>query len=1487
MIHVLNYSGQIIDFFSQDDSSIIKAMYSRTSESETLELIVLSSRGVPFKERNRILIQDKNENYREFIVDHVGDSGQYIEVECTASYLVDISSSKPIPAGKYEKMTVNQKLSETLRDSGWTVGDCDYAGIKTNSWTSVRTPLEMISQLETAHDVVADYEIIIDGYEVVKRLVNMRKPTPLFKGKEIEYGKDLLSMKRTVDFSEVKTALFAFGPENENGKRISLVVHDDEAQQQLGLPQRYIWGIYEPETLEDNMTRQRLETLARTELNKHKSAAISYEVSIVNIEQEYPHETIRFGDLVRIKNTDFTPSLYAESEVIGFDLDLISGDCTYQFGKIVEFKESDLRRYFESKLGYIQQKLNDNLTNVNTIVRDSLDSELQFFERKIFKGETAPDNPVNDTMWLDTSNPNVAVLRRYFNGEWHNATAEKASDVGAITREQALYSELTNAFTNLTIQHAKLLKEVLGVLNSEFFVSTTLKANVQNNLDETITVYNKIKTNLDSMTSETATIGKLIDTQSFFLEYREKLQSLYTSVETAKRAINARFKLLQSQYTDAKFNDAMNKVASSIPGGNWDSANQVLTSEVPNEARINEIVASITESAVESLQNSVNEVGEKLNTVNGDLIERINNERVNIRQYVDTVNLNLRDEVTNKLKLTKDELSNSINAVKEDVINDVADPLKIRMTTAESGLQQLQDSLLLSATKTEVNRLLTDALTPLKTDVNNQKAQLKVMSDSIDSKVSKSDYTTDKNGIVRRLNNADSAREQLANQISDRVTLSVFNNGIDNSKQYADDKVEALQIGNVNLIRSFKHKIGWNGGNVESDYATRLSQGKTIHFYMYEDSAEQLEPNTDYVLQLHEADEGIIMAVVSDFGKNVIQRYTTDRIIKFNTQGHQNFRMSFLAKADNQLVGKISLYKGTKALDWTPNPLDIQSNIESAEQNAKGYADKLKTDQEKVLTTYDTRISQNGQKIQQRATKQEYNASKKLLDKTLAEIVTSVTSGVALTYESNGAVSDFTLNSQGISLNSQLININDGDVIVQNGRTTIKDAYIDKLFSKTAFIENLKAVDIDFNRASAYGNNGSSYLKIVSDKIELSGTYDRTWRGIRSTRQIKTELFDGGINFINSVDNRSLWFSDFGVSTFKDGDGEGTSSGTLSFFDTTYSVNNARGVTLVSNTGVVALETRTSAQDILLKSSGNVQVTTVGVLKVSQGAGDGYTESHILMPRETTNLYAGFENEFRFTNREFYNDGNTIYNRFRGSIGFVHGLQVNSSGANPGTNLYLGSLNGEVQVVRDVTSSRKVYGNARMSGLYVDELIPHSYSSIIMRTGIDVRGNILLPSNEQIRTSGGYLTLRAGNGFVFIQTNYEARIVKPGTTNNYMPIRFSEWHSMSHEKYKHDIKEWDYKVLDIFKNDLKLHKYKVKNDLDTQYDRYRHGIIIRYDSSKETFPVEWRNGDGFDGNEVLWWNTKAIQELATENDQLKKQLSDMQVKLQMILEMIK
>ena len=139
-----------------------------------------------------------------------------------------------------------------------------------------------------------------------------------------------------------------------------------------------------------------------------------------------------------------------------------------------------------------------------------------------------------------------------------------------------MYRDLNNSFINLTIQHSRLQNGVYDVLNNEYLVDDDLKGNLNQALSDVDNVYQEIKTNLDSINEDTTTIGKLVDTQTLFTVYREKLQTLYKYVTDAKISIDKRLKLLQSQYTDKKFNDAMDKIAQSLPNGRWDSENQQL-----------------------------------------------------------------------------------------------------------------------------------------------------------------------------------------------------------------------------------------------------------------------------------------------------------------------------------------------------------------------------------------------------------------------------------------------------------------------------------------------------------------------------------------------------------------------------------------------------------------------------------------------------------------------------------------------------------------------------------------------------------------------------------------------------------------------------------------------------------------------------------------------------------------------------------------------
>ncbi|HEG9112208.1 TPA: hypothetical protein SGA45_001741 [Staphylococcus aureus] len=978
MIHVLDFNDKIIDFLSTDDPSLVRAIHKRNvnDNSEMLELLISSERAEKFRERHRVIIRDSNKQWREFIINWVQDTMDgYTEIECIASYLADITTAKPYAPGKFEKKITSEALKDVLSDTGWEVSEqTEYDGLRTTSWTSYQTRYEVLKQLCTTYKMVLDFYIELSSNTVKGRYVVLKKKNSLFKGKEIEYGKDLVGLTRKIDMSEIKTALIAVGPENDKGKRLELVVTDDEAQSQFNLPTRYIWGIYEPQSDDQNMNETRLRSLAKTELNKRKSAVMSYEITSTDLEVTYPHEIISIGDTVRVKHRDFNPPLYVEAEVIAEEYNIISENSTYTFGQPKEFKESELREEFNKRLNIIHQKLNDNISNINTIVKDVVDSELEYFERKIHKSDTPPENPVNDMLWYDTSNPDVAVLRRYWNGRWIEETPNDVEKLGGITREKALFSELNNIFINLSIQHASLLSEATELLNSEYLVDNDLKADLQASLDAVIDVYNQIKNNLESMTPETATIGRLVDTKTLFLEYRKKLQDVYTDVEDVKIAISDRFKLLQSQYTDEKYKEAL------------------------------EIIA--TKFGL---------------TVNEDL-----------------------------------QLVGEPNVVKSAI-----------EAARESTKEQLRDY------------------------------------------VKTSDYKTDKDGIVERLDTAEAERTTLKGEIKDKVTLNEYRNGLEEQKQYTDDQLSDLS-NNPEIKASIEQ------ANQEAQEALKS----------YIDAQDDLKEKESQ------------------------------------------------AYAD----GKISEEEQRAIQDAQAKPEEAKQNAElkarNAEKKANAYTDnkvKESTDaQRKTLTRYGSQIIQNGKEIKLRTTKEEFNASKRTLSRVLADITVNAMKGIYLRYDENGAITSHTIDKDGVKISGDKVDI------TANREFNVVANNINNKVGKNDIVNSLnlsnEGLDINVNRIGIKGGNANRYVQVQNDFIELGGIVQRTWKGKRSTDDIFTRLKDGHLRFRNNTAGGSLYMSHFGISTYIDGEGEdGGSSGTIQWWDKTYSDSGMNGITINSYGGVVAL----------------------------------------------------------------------------------------------------------------------------------------------------------------------------------------------------------------------------------------------------------------------------------------------------------------------------
>lgn len=1318
----MNFKGEIVDFISQSDNAVFPAVHKRdiNERMETFDFTILSERTTYMQERNRIIIQDNDKQYREFIIDRISaDIDGYTEVETVASYLEDITKARPYAPGKLEKMTTKQALSDVLKDTGWEVSDAtEYGGLRTTSWTSYNTRYDVLLQLCTTYDMMADFYIEVGSNRVDKRFVVLRKRNPLFKGKEITYGKDLTGLKRTVDFSEIKTALLCVGPEPEEGKkRVELVVKDDESQAKYGLPGRYNWGIYEPETEDQNMTEKRLRTLGTTELNKRKSEVITYEVTAIDIEKEYKHEIVNLGDMVRIKNRDFTPPLYVEAEVISEEYDLISKDVTYGFGTYKEFKESDLRSSFERKLDAIRQKVNDNFSNVNTIVKESLQGELQYFERKILKGNTPPDNPVNDLLWLDTSNPKVSVLRRYWNGEWIKSSAENASDVGAVTQEQAMYSDLSNTFVNLTVQHSRLMHDASVALESEYLVDTDIKVEVNSKLNDTIVVFNTIKSNLDSMTSETATIGKLVDTQALFLQYREKMQALYNTIENAKIAIDERFKLLQSQYTDEKFNEALNNVASKL-GLTVNEDNQ-LVGEVDVSKQINESVREMT-----------NEM--------------------------------LRDYVTS------------------------------------------------------------------------------------------TEYQSDKNGIIERLNSADTERQQLSNEISDRVTLSEYNSGIDSTKQYADEQVNNLTLGNVNLIKSYHSPEYLKTATVEDDYSLLFStSGKNINFFFYDSNGytnTPLEANTDYILKLHEADENVEMGVFYNKGRNTIKTYTKDRVIRFNTADKVDFRILLIARDANVHAGKLSLYKGTKELDWTPNPEDVNAKIDqakaSAEKSSKAYTDDKVQQVNQTLSTHETRLTQNGKDIALRATQEELNASKKTLSRVIADLTVNTTTGLTMTYDENGAIQSHTIGPDGIKLKGDRVDITvnkDFNVLVNDVANKADETNIINKINLSR-----EGLDINVNKIGIRGGNDVSYVDIRNDQIELSGEYTRTFRGDTQKDFVYTRIKDGLLRFRNNTRNRSLYYSDFGISTYVDG-GPNESSGTLQFFDYTYS-KNARGVTLNSVTGVVAL--RSDNNSIVIESSLTTNIES---------------NNYSVYIRPFKQSRAGL-NEFQFYVKDADSSSNTdgciLFGNLTDPNG-VHGSGIRFSKSRTDNILYVTNPNGDIGTGDISVRAAEIRDYIRTIGMLEIRQWSDSKAFNQIKVGaVNTTNSVVMASH-----SGGNAYYGVGGG------SNEMRVTNNngynGGNTSYKPVRASAFNNASLAEYKKDIKVWDYDALSVIANELELYQYRYKGDTDDQM--LHRGVVI---GAGYSTPAEFVFGDGVNLYEMLTWSLRSIQQLNEKIKELEEQLNE-------------
>ncbi|MDQ8624254.1 tail fiber domain-containing protein, partial [Staphylococcus sp. FR124] len=458
----------------------------------------------------------------------------------------------------------------------------------------------------------------------------------------------------------------------------------------------------------------------------------------------------------------------------------------------------------------------------------------------------------------------------------------------------------------------------------------------------------------------------------------------------------------------------------------------------------------------------------------------------------------------------------------------------------------------------------------------------------------------------------------------------------------------------------------------------------------------------------------------------------------------------------------------------------------------------------------------------------------------------------------------YTMDRNGIQLRGDKVDI------TVNKDFNVMASRVDNKVGKNEIINRLnlspEGLDIDVNKVGIRGGDSRTYLKLSQDTIELAGTFVRTWRGDTQKDNVFMRAQGGLLRFRNNTRNRSLYYSDFGISTYVDGNNE-EASGTLQFFDYTYST--ARGVTLNSSNGVAAVTSDNNRVILDAKYTVNVESSTSSVY---------------IRPFKESRVGV---NEFRFWTKladtENETDGVLSYGAVTelpdgtlpgSSMGASLRFEKNPRGSNT---VYATNVNGDI-------GTGDFYGNrlfgdwtTKNTNLYAQVLSELRVTDLYGYNGgnpnyKNLRVNAINTTSSYAFSnhSGADTYFGVGGGELIITNNNHYN----GGDTKYRNIRFGKWYAMSSEKYKYDIKEWDYSVLDAFRNDLQLYSYKYKSEKDSKYIRNHHGVII-----ERELPIEWRHGDGFDGNEVMFWNTKAIQELTAIVDKQSKQIQKLEEQL--------
>ena len=214
-------------------------------------------------------------------------------------------------------MSLKQFLTTILQDTDYSIGRIDSSltlthDIEVTSHTKVYSLLQ--DYVINKYEAEISFRVEIQGGRIVGKYIDCELERGDFKGTRFEYSKNITNVRKSIDYSELATALIGVGTNDLTFRSIKAddkplnqdFIANENSYALWNKKGKHIFDVYKYET--ESPTE--LLNATRKELKRRCNPKFKYEVDVELLTQE-----VSIGDTVYIIDNEFNPPLHLSARV--------------------------------------------------------------------------------------------------------------------------------------------------------------------------------------------------------------------------------------------------------------------------------------------------------------------------------------------------------------------------------------------------------------------------------------------------------------------------------------------------------------------------------------------------------------------------------------------------------------------------------------------------------------------------------------------------------------------------------------------------------------------------------------------------------------------------------------------------------------------------------------------------------------------------------------------------------------------------------------------------------------------------------------------------------------------------------------------------------------------------------------------------------------------------------------------------------------------